>query len=57
MCEHILVHLDTKKYIVPQGGYNNRFVRIDMFFCEKCAEMIIKKQEGYARCENDLDWY
>lgn len=56
MCEHKLVHLDTKKYRESQG-YNDHFVRIDRFFCEKCGEIIIKRQDGYARYENELDWY
>ena len=54
--DHRLVHLDTKKYRESQG-FNDKFTRIDRFYCEKCGEIITKRKEGYARYENELDWY
>ena len=54
--EHKLVILDTKKFR-ESAGYQDRFVRVDRFYCEKCGEIITKRKEGYARYQNELDWY
>jgi predicted metal-dependent hydrolase len=52
--EHKWVHIDTKKHY-DCAGYNNCYVRIDNFFCEKCLEIKSKRQESYAR--EAPDWY
>lgn len=53
-CEHKLVHLDTKRQW-KNNGYNNKYTRIDNFYCEKCGEIITKTKEDY--CREEPDWY
>ena len=53
-CQHKLVHLDTKKNW-KSNGYNNKYVRIDNFYCEKCGEIITKNKTDY--CREEPDWY
>lgn len=55
-CEHKLIHMDVKKYRTSEG-FNDKFTRVDQFYCEKCGEIITKKKEGYARKSAELDWY
>lgn len=53
-CEHKLVHLDTKRKW-NSNGYNNKYTRIDNFYCEKCGEIITKTKEDY--CREEPNWY
>lgn len=31
------------------GGYNIHYVRVDLFFCERCLEQAERRREEYAR--------
>lgn len=54
MCEHKLIHLEKKKY-QKSCGYNSDWTRIDIFYCEKCGEIITKEKTA---CQRDVpDWY
>lgn len=53
-CNHKLVHLDTKKKWAS-NGYNNKYSRIDNFYCENCGEIITKNKTDY--CREEPDWY
>ena len=56
MCEHKYIHLDTDKY-QQNVGFQNKYLRIDRFYCEKCTDIKIVKKEGYARYFTELEWY
>lgn len=52
--EHKLVHLETKKHEDP-CGYHSNYKRIDIFYCDKCGEIITKE---ITKCQRDRpDWY
>ena len=53
-CEHKWVFLETKR-IYDHQGYNDNFVRIDRFYCEKCLEQKDVRREGYSRATPE--WY
>jgi len=52
--EHKLVYLETKKFD-KYYNYNHGFKRIDIFYCEKCGELITKEKESCQR--EKPDWY
>ena len=53
-CEHKWVHLDTKKSS-QYDSWQTKWTVIDRFYCEKCMEIVLKKQEEYLR--DKPDWY
>lgn len=55
MCKHKYVHIETKKWGEPQSVGNTIWYRVDIFYCENCAEIITKRQKTQAR--EVPDWY
>ena len=56
-CEHKLIYLETKKTcdFTSSAGYQKKYTRIDVFYCERCGEIITKKIEGCYK--EEPDWY
>lgn len=46
-CDHKWVHLSTH-YRKKEDRYAARFIRMDIFFCEKCCEKKEVVKEEYA---------
>ena len=54
LCSHKFILLDTKKY-TEDAGYKTHWIRIDMFFCEKCLKKEVIKEDAYSR--EAPEWY
>jgi hypothetical protein len=55
LCEHKWVLMDTKKRFTSASGYQEYYIKVLQFYCEKCAETKEIKREGYSHGEPD--WY
>lgn len=53
-CKHAFVLMETKKHDTC-SGYNQKFTRIDLFYCSKCLEIKEVKRVDYSR--DTPDWY
>lgn len=53
-CKHVYKHLDTIKRR-ESCGYNDLWVRIDYYFCEKCLDQQEIKKSKTSR--DKPDWY
>jgi len=53
-CDHVYRHLETNKH-TEYEGWHHLWVKVDRFYCEKCLEIKVKKQEVYSR--EKPDWY
>lgn len=56
-CKHKFNILDTICTKKEERNFNY-FVRVDIFYCEKCLEQkTIKKQEQFALYQSIPDWF
>lgn len=53
-CNHKWIHLSTH-YQQSSAGYNTEYIRLDVFFCEKCCETKEVEKREYSR-ERPLWW-
>ncbi len=61
VCEHKYVHQSTNCYIQPVNSTTDNYVRIDMYYCEKCLEeKAIKKEHRrvmFTGSDTIPDWW
>lgn len=60
-CEHKYVHQGTNCYIQPVNSTTENYVRVDMYYCEKCLEeKAIKKEHRrvmFSGSDTIPDWW
>ena len=60
-CEHKYVHQSANCYIQPVSLTTDNYVRIDIYYCEKCLNQKVVKKEHqrvmYSGSDTIPDWW
>ena len=54
ICQHKWVHKETKRKSSYEG-WDSKYTKIDIYYCEKCLEEKIVKKEEFSR--DCPEWY